>query len=229
MQYCPHCRIPQPDELTVCPACGTALTAEPEPAPAETAEPSPAAEPTPAPCCEPQAAAEAAETSPAEANGPAAANHAELQPAPDTPPADGRIRFEAPPAARTAPSPRYGRVLPQQPDGGLTTAQYFWTLVLFGLPLVGLGFMLYWSFGSTASPARQRLARACLIKAGAGILSAVASLLLLAAVLVGMAQSMRHPMHFYEDFYGYYEDFEDFTHPGNPFWDFFVQEEPPRV
>lgn len=103
---------------------------------------------------------------------------------------------------------------PQQSDGGLTTAQYFWTLVLFAVPVVGLGFMLYWSFGRTTSPARRRLARASLMKAGIGLVGLAAALAVAGTLLYHAAQSwlgyyQDYYYDYYGDWYGYYEDYDD--------------------
>jgi NADH:ubiquinone oxidoreductase subunit 3 (subunit A) len=70
-----------------------------------------------------------------------------------------------PPAGTAA----YASVRPAEPDGGLSTAQYFWMLILFMLPIIGLVFMFYWAFAKGIAPARQRLARAFLIKTAVGL------------------------------------------------------------
>ena len=230
MKQCSLCGAAIADDAVHCPLCGLPATVQPAPE----SEPAPEAEAAPS-------AQEAADTAP----------HA---PADEPPPAsavpDGQIRFEQPPAApppprvqtaAPAPGPHYERVLPQQPDGGLTTAQYFWTLMLFAVPVVGLGFMLYWSFGRTASPARRRLARASLIKVGVGIASALAGLILMIGFVIGFARNrLNHFFNYYSDPYryfegfddpdGWYEDFySDFGFPDDALQDFFTENEPSRL
>ncbi len=61
-------------------------------------------------------------------------------------------------------TPHYARERSVCPDGGLTTAQYFWSLILFAVPIIGWFFLFYWAFGSHVETPRQRLARAVLIK-----------------------------------------------------------------
>jgi hypothetical protein len=131
---------------------------------------------------------------------PAATPHEEL-PVPLAP--------EAPEPTAQAGGPKYAPVSPEAPDGGLSTAQYFWTMILFAIPLVGLGFMLYWSFGSTTCPARRRLARACLIKTG--LFSVIAALAV--ALTVGWAVTLGARLldavedYLYDSFYEEYEDY----------------------
>jgi hypothetical protein len=92
------------------------------------------------------------------------------------------------------------------PDGGLSTAQYFWTLFLFAIPLVGLGFMLYWSFGSTTCPARRRLARASLIKTGlfSAIAAVVAVFALAGAITLGGRLLSAVEDYLYDSYYDSY-------------------------
>lgn len=107
-----------------------------------------------------------------------------------------------------APGPRYAPQSPQEPDGGLSTAQYFWTLFLFAIPVLGLVLMLYWSFGTTTCPARQRLARASLIKTG--VWGVIVTLFLVCAFAV-TAVFGRSLLFAVEDYlyggYGYYDDY----------------------
>jgi hypothetical protein len=115
---------------------------------------------------------------------------------------------EASTASAQPAGPKYAPVSSEMPDGGLSTAQYFWTMILFAIPLIGLGFMLYWSFGSTTSPARRRLARACLIKTG--LFSVIAALVVTLAVGWAVAMGARL-LDAVEDYLydSYYEDYED--------------------
>lgn len=119
-----------------------------------------------------------------------------------------------PEAAPQQPSgPYYAPVLPQQPDGGLTTAQYFWTMVLFAIPVVGLVFMLYWSFGSTCSPAKRRFARASLIKTG--IMAAIFSIALavfsfFAAAAFSQLRDVWNSRSYWGDYYDDWDDYGDY-------------------
>lgn len=58
------------------------------------------------------------------------------------------------------------------------------SLILFAIPLVGLVLSLVWSFGGTRNPARQRLARAYLIRT-AVVAVAFAVFLLVGALVLG--------------------------------------------
>lgn len=250
---CPHCGLPMPAVDDVQPefACAEAAPA-PEPVPADSA-PEATKDPADAPIPDEDASGcpdtdDAAQTdaaaSPAADTDPPLGTEADRSSAQAAP--QGQILFTQPPAAPpppryAAPGPRYERVQPQQPDGGLTTAQYFWTLMLFAVPVVGLGFMLYWSFGRTASPARRRLARASLIKVGVGLASALASLIVLTGLLIGMARSRFTEFYsYYRDPYSYFEGFETpqdwygdsnggFDRPDSWFRDFFTENEPSRI
>jgi hypothetical protein len=127
---------------------------------------------------------------------------------------------EAPDAANASAQPggpKYAPVSPEMPDGGLSTAQYFWAMILFAIPIIGLGFMLYWSFGSTTCPARRRLARACLIKTGLfSVIAAVAVALALGwAVTMGVRLLDAAEDYFYGG--SYYEDYGDYYGYGDSY------------
>ena len=72
--------------------------------------------------------------------------------------------------------PRYHR---QTPEAGMTTVEYFFTLLVFSIPLVGLILQLVWSFSGTEDPARRNLSRAYLLRKliGAVLLTAAAAFL----------------------------------------------------
>ena len=84
-----------------------------------------------------------------------------------------------------AARPLYHR---QTPEAGMTTVEYFFTLLVFSIPLVGLVLQLIWSFSGTEDPARRNLSRAYLMRKliGAVLLTAVAAFL---AVMVGSVLS----------------------------------------
>ena len=67
----------------------------------------------------------------------------------------------------------------QTPEAGMTTVEYFFTLLVFSIPLVGLILQLVWSFSGTEDPARRNLSRAYLLRKliGAVLLTAAAAFL----------------------------------------------------
>ena len=75
-----------------------------------------------------------------------------------------------------AAGPLYHR---QTPEAGMTTVEYFFTLLVFSIPLVGLILQLVWSFSGTEDPARRNLSRAYLLRKliGAVLLTAAAAFL----------------------------------------------------
>ena len=75
-----------------------------------------------------------------------------------------------------AAGPRYHR---QTPEAGMTTVEYFFTLLVFCIPVVGLLLQLIWSFSGTEDPARRNLSRAYLLRKliGAVLLIAIAAFL----------------------------------------------------
>ena len=75
-----------------------------------------------------------------------------------------------------AARPLYHR---QIPEAGMSTVEYFFTLLVFSIPLVGLILQLVWSFSGTEDPARRNLSRAYLLRKliGAVLLIAIAAFL----------------------------------------------------
>ena len=75
-----------------------------------------------------------------------------------------------------AARPLYHR---QTPEAGMTTVEYFFTLLVFSIPLVGLVLQLIWSFSGPEDPARRNLSRAYLLRKliGAVLLTAAAAFL----------------------------------------------------
>ncbi|MBQ7860044.1 MAG: hypothetical protein IJ347_07945 [Faecalibacterium sp.] len=226
MKLCPHCGAALPADAALCSACNTVLPpAQPQQVrTASSGSTQVGSEEQPAP---PAAPADGSDDIPSQGNGQI---RFEADP-PDEPPlpqsrllhwmlkhgaaeqipAD-QLQFEFEPEFAPAdpprkPGPRYAPLPEQQPDGSLTTAQYFWTLVLFAVPLVGLGFMLYWSFGRTTSPARRKLARASLIKTGVfGVTGLLAAVILAISVLQFGRTMLNEFAAHYNPYSGYFED-----------------------
>lgn len=214
MKLCANCGNSLPAGASFCPVCGAPASPDRPASPAgeaassrpEAGAPSAGEEPVPPP---------AGEGTPPSGTG---AGHISF-----TEPSGGTADPAAPPGF--SGEPRYGAVAPQQPDGGLTTAQYFWTLVLFSVPVAGLIPMVYWSFGSTASPARRRLARASLIRAGVLTVVGVLAAAVLAFHALRLGRSLLYgwygdPYGSYDDSYGdYYDGYDDFydSYGGWPF------------
>ena len=94
------------------------------------------------------------------------------EPLPPLPPQPVSQPEEKADAAR----PLYHR---QTPEAGMTTVEYFFTLLVFSIPLVGLILQLVWSFSGTEDPARRNLSRAYLLRKliGAVLLTAAAAFL----------------------------------------------------
>ena len=188
MSICRKCGQLLPPGAAVCPYCGTSALPQAENAPQQ---PGAAGTYPPPEGTIPQPGAQGVYPPPF---GAAQKNAYPYPPAPNPfamPPQPG-----AAPPYGAAPQPpqragaAYLPVCPAEPDGGLSTAQYFWMLILFMLPIVGLILMFYWGFAGGVAPARQRLARAFLIKA-----AVVAGLSLLLLSLWGaLAYSLFHSL-----------------------------------
>ena len=133
------------------------------------------------------------------------------------------------PRTAAAPGPRYSPARTTEADGGLTTSQYFWSLVLFSIPLVGWFFLFYWAFSAGTQPQRRRLARAYLMRTGiflAVLLVLLAIVMIVTAAILGQAlyyqqyesftPYMPGPDPFYEEFnrrpspFGPYNDYDPF-------------------
>lgn len=111
------------------------------------------------------------------------------------------------------------------PDGGLSTAQYFWTLVLFSIPVIGWVFLFYWGFGRHVTPARKRLARAYLLRSCLFLVSLVLLLVMLFVIFVSAVRQL-----IYEDYLSdypgsmpgpdsYYDQFDPFFGEFGPYSD----------
>lgn len=103
----------------------------------------------------------------------------------------------APKAAPQPPAagPRYE--VPRRERGPMGLAGYFGSLLLFGIPVVGLFFMLIWSISERVRPERHRLAQAYLIR------TVIFSALLLVAALVfsAVVSNMAYRMMYYPYYY----------------------------
>ena len=162
MSKCPNCGSDIPDGNKFCRICGTALAQEetvgnveaamPEQAPAEPAPAAPAAPAYTAPA-QPTQPAQPTFTPPAQPAQPAY-----TAPAPTyTPPAQ---------PAYTATQPIYNQTTVVRASSvdepGMTWGAFFWTRVLFSIPIVGFIFVLIWSFGGSANRTRVHYARSYL-------------------------------------------------------------------
>lgn len=209
--YCKQCGAMLPEGAQSCPVCSTPF-ALPEGADIPDSRPNPDAAPEgqEAPC--PPAADEsspvgAAPGEPSQGeNGPEAPLLQNAWAPGDTPkapqpPHPEQGRAEQPHLPRYAshapargPRPRAGA----RPAGcELTTGQYFVTLLILAIPLVGLIMGFIWAFGGGTEEARRRLARAYLLRTAVF----VAVLLVLALLLTLLAAL------FYQLAYGYYNPY----------------------
>lgn len=104
-----------------------------------------------------------------------------------------------PPRTESAPAgpaaPQYHQATEETPDvPALGFGSTLGTLVVFAIPLVGFIMMLVWSFSDTPDSARQRLARAYLVRTL--IVAAIVALLFLLGAL-GVATVFRHAYYYW--------------------------------
>lgn len=97
----------------------------------------------------------------------------------------------APVSPRTA-SPA---AAPQRVSAGsqpVSTGDWFVTLLLAGIPLVGLIMTLVWAFGGGANPSKQNWARAMLLWAVVGIVLAAAAAVVILGLTGASFSAMRY-------------------------------------
>jgi hypothetical protein len=175
MKTCPVCEKVLTDQAKFCYFCGASLLddaaeviASPtKPEPDGAAEPFAAAEPAPEP-----------ETfSPVPAEEPAAEEPAIEEPAAEEPhfetPVEAPVKEEPAPdpveskpsadAAAAAPTSAEPTVLATDSRSLMTTVAYFFTTLLFHVPVVGLVFMIVWGCGKTKNISLKRFSLAFLI------------------------------------------------------------------
>ncbi len=118
-KFCTNCGAPLEDDAVFCPECGTRF------------DTSPAAEETPAPEIRPE---------PQEGvkPEPAAPEPEAVKPQPETVKPE-QVRQTAPPAPAPAPVPA---AEPEKRSKEISTAGYFWLMLLFAVPVVGFIAML---------------------------------------------------------------------------------------
>ena len=141
MALCPKCGAELPEGAQFCRECGEAI-AQSE------AFNAPAA-PNAAPAPQPQYQASAPQSAPAP------------QYAAPAPAAAPQYRANA-----SAPAYQQSYAVAQSPASRtpeMTWGKFFWTRVLFSIPLVGFIFMLIWSFGGSSNRTRVQYARSYLI------------------------------------------------------------------
>lgn len=199
---CPFCGHPVSEGAAVCPYCSRPLNDAPPVAPAVPSDENPA------PASQPDFPRPEGASVPPQPDAP--------PPGPGAPRSGTPLSKDAASLIPSQPGPRYAPQTPQEPDGGLSTAQYFWTLFLFAVPVLGLILMIYWSFGSTTCPARQRLARASLIKTGVlGVLAAIALACVFAmAVVFGRGLLYTVEDYLYGPYGGPYGYYSSYSEPG---------------
>lgn len=170
MKTCPVCEKVLTDQAKFCYFCGASLLddaaeviASPtEPEPNGAAEPFAAAEPAPEP-----------ETfSPVPAEEPAIEEPAAEEPHFETP-VEAPVKEEPVPepvepkpaadAAAVAPTSAEPTVLATDSRSLMTTVAYFFTTLLFHVPVVGLVFMIVWGCGKTKNISLKRFSLAFLI------------------------------------------------------------------
>jgi hypothetical protein len=72
---------------------------------------------------------------------------------------------------------------PDQPEKPLTTGEWFVTLLILALPIVGLVMYFVWGFGTTGNVGRRNFCRAALIWLGIGL--ALGILTMIAILIFG--------------------------------------------
>lgn len=151
-------------------------------------------------------------------------------------PADTNAMGAAVSSAESSTQPAHGpRYAPAQtvcPDGGLTTAQYFWSLLLFSIPIIGWIFLFYWAFGAHAEAPRQRLARAALMKGCVWLVIFAIILSALAVVFFQALNDLTDAWYHYQDpSYDPFSDYYDapFSLPDSDSSDRFYFEDPDFV
>ncbi len=125
--------------------------------------------------------------------------------------------------------PRYAPEQTVCPDGGLTTAQYFWSLILFAVPVIGWIFLFYWAFGSHVEAPRKRLARAALIKSCVLLVTFAIAIIPLAIAFFRALYNQADT--WYDHAYPEYDPFSDyydapFNLPNPPSDDWFYFQDP---
>ncbi len=119
------------------------------------------------------------------------------------------------PKYKTRPNPAKNKSSASTPtDGGLSTASYFWHLVLFAVPIIGWVVLLYYAFGKYVTPAHKHLARAVILKGllffVIGIVVCVFLFYMLLLQLGPVFDAVFWP--YFEDFSSHFEDpYEDFS------------------
>ncbi len=104
--------------------------------------------------------------------------------------------------------PRYAPERSVCPDGGLTTAQYFWSLILFAIPVVGWIFLFYWAFGSHVEAPRKRLARAALMKGCVWLVTFAIAIIIFAVAFFRALDDLADAWYGYE--YPEHDPFSDY-------------------
>lgn len=132
-----------------------------------------------------------------------------------TPPASASYSYKqtSVPKYRARPNPTQHKVEKDSAHDTLSTASYFWHLVVFAIPVIGWLALLYCAFGAYISAPVQKLARAVLLK---GILFFIIGALLLAVFLHNLFLQLNAVEDMLNSF------FEDM--PPSEYYDFYYNE-----
>jgi len=77
-------------------------------------------------------------------------------------------------------------------DQTVSLGDWILTMILSGIPLVGLIMLFVWAFGGGAKASKQNYARAVLIMAVIGIILGVLSSILFAGIFAAIADNMQN-------------------------------------
>ena len=163
MKTCPVCQKVVTDQAKFCFFCGSSLlndqyepvvSADPEPAP------EPIAEPEPEPIAEPEPEPEP-EPIPEPVSIPEPEPIREPKPVPEPKPEP--VPVEPVKAEPAEPKKEQPIIVSTDSRSLMTAPGYFFTTILFHIPLIGLLFMIIWGCGKTKNLSRKRFSLACLI------------------------------------------------------------------
>lgn len=177
---CANCNTEIPAGATHCPSCGTAVAAQ-APQGGQSYQQPPTGQGFPQ---QPGGQAQGYQQPPpyyAGAPGQAPPNPQQGAPQQNAPRPGA---YQQPGAAYTAPQP---------PAEAMTTGQWFITLLIMYIPIVGIIMQFVWAFGSSAPLAKRNFARAMLLWSAIGIALSI----LLSIVFGGIAAAIGSSYYYY--------------------------------